>query len=280
MLKQVPGASALAGINRSLVLAAVIALAAAFGAFLLVEYRLLGNEAPNYRRFFFYLGLAVLILFAIRVHAHFIARRMRARFDDPLSALAESIRDLTEGRDYTRRLPPAEASEFAELYEGFNEVLGHLQQRETWLVEQSAALKEQLARAQRELREERGRLKTEVSKRRRAQAEMLKLSSALTHAADAVMVTNREGRIEYVNPAFETITGFSREEVFGRTPDILRSDEQDPGVFDAMWKAIQNGEVYRCELVNRRKDGSTFHEEKTITPLKDAHGRITHFIAT
>ncbi|HEX7029854.1 MAG TPA: EAL domain-containing protein, partial [Gammaproteobacteria bacterium] len=47
-----------------------------------------------------------------------------------------------------------------------------------------------------------------------------------------------------------------------------------------MWKAIQNGEVYRCELVNRRKDGSTFHEEKTITPLKDAHGRITHFIAT
>ncbi|HEX7048145.1 MAG TPA: EAL domain-containing protein [Gammaproteobacteria bacterium] len=281
MPKQVPKAPALAaGINRSLLLAVLVALAAAFGVFLLIEYVLLESDTPNYRRFFFYLGLAVLILLAIRVHAHFIARRVRAGFDDPISTLAESIRDLTEGRDYTRRLPPAEASEFAELYEGFNEVLGHLQQRETWLLEQSSALKEQLATAQHELREERGRLKTEVTKRRRAQAEMLKLSSALTHAADAVMVTNREGRIEYVNPAFESITGFSREEVFGKTPDILRSDEQDAGVFDAMWKAIQHGEVYRCELVNRRKDGTTFHEEKTITPLKDSHGRITHFIAT
>lgn len=254
-------------------------LAAAFAAFCALEYFLLDADAPNYRRFLSYLGVALLAVAAVRFQAYLIERRVQARLGDPLTALAESLRGLGEGRDYTR-LPAAEVAEFAELYEHFNEALAHLQQRETWLAEQITELKEKSGAAQNELREERRRLKSEVTKRRRAQAEALKLSSALTHAADAVMVTNREGRIEYVNPAFEAITGFTREEVFGKTPDILRSDEQDAEVFNAMWRAIQKGEVYRCELVNRRKDGSTYHEEKTITPLKDAHGRITHFIAT
>ncbi len=280
MRERTSKAASSAGINKALLLTALAALGAAFAAFCLIEYVLLDDGAPNHQRFLSYLAVAVLIVAVVRIQAHLIARRFRSELGDPLTVLAASLRDLGEGRNYAQRLPAAEVAEFAELYEHFNEALGHLQQRENWLTEQTATLKDKLMAAQAELREERQRLKTEVYKRRRAQAEMLKLSSALTHAADAVMVTNREGRIEYVNPAFESITGFTREEVFGKTPDILRSDEQDTGVFDAMWRAIQNGEVYRCELVNRRKDGSVYHEEKTITPLKDAHGRITHFIAT
>jgi len=255
-------------------------LAAAFAVFCVLEYFLFDATTPNYPRFLAYLGLAAVILVATRIHAHLISRRLRRQLGDPISTLAESLRALGKGRDYTKRLPAAEAAEFRELYEGFNEVLGHLQQRESWLMEECGRLKEQVTTGQQELREERRRLKTEVHKRRRAQAEMLKLSSALMHSADAVMVTSRDGCIEYVNPAFEAITGFSREEVIGKTPDLLRSDQQDPEVYAAMWRAIENGEVYRCELINRRKDGTDFHEEKTVTPLKDAHGRITHFIAT
>lgn len=268
------------GINRPLLTVAIAALAAAFGVFCLLEYLLFDSTTANYQRFFSYLSLAIAMVLVVRLQAHLLSRRFRRQIGDPLGALAESIRDLTEGRDFTRRLPPADAAEFTELYERFNEVLSHLQKRETWLTEQRDQFKEELAVAQQELRDERGRLKVEVSKRRRAQAEMLKLSSALTHAADAVMVTNRSGVIEYVNPAFESITGFSRIEVVGQSPDILRAEEQDPKIFAAMWAAIENGEVYRCELVNKRKDGTTYHEEKTITPLKDSHGRITHFIAT
>lgn len=268
------------GINRALLRTGAVMLAGAFATFCAIEYFLLETGAPDYRRFLAYLGLAAVILVATRVHIYLVDRRLRRQLGDPISVLAESLRDLGKGRDFTRRLPAADATEISELYEGFNEVLGHLQQRESWLVEESERLKEQLSAAQQELREERRRLKSEVYKRRRAQAEMLKLSSALTHSADAVMVTSRDGRIEYVNPAFEAITGFGREEVIGKTPEILRSDQQDPGVFADMWRAIENGEVFRCELINRRKDGSDFHEEKTVTPLKDAHGRITHFIAT
>lgn len=269
-----------AGINRSLLMTAAAALLAAFAGFCLLEYLLFDQTAPNYQRFFSYLAIAIALVLVIRLQAHLLSQRFRRQIGDPLGALAESIRDLTEGRDFTRRLPPAEAAEFTELYERFNEVLSHLQKRETWLIEQRDHFKEKLAVVQQELRDERSRLKTEVSKRRRAQAEMLKLSSALTHSADAVMVTNRSGIIEYVNPAFESITGFSRTEAVGKSPDILRAEDQDPAVFAAMWDAIESGEVYRCELINRRKDGTTYHEEKTITPLKDSHGRITHFIAT
>ncbi|MBW3566757.1 MAG: EAL domain-containing protein [Proteobacteria bacterium] len=269
-----------AGISRSLLRTGMVMLVIAFAVFCVIEYFLLEAATPNYRRFLAYLGLAATILVATRVHIYLVDRRLRRQLGDPISVLAESLRDLGKGRDFTRRLPAADATEFSELYEGFNEVLGHLQQRESWLVEECTRLKEQLAAGQQELREERRRLKSEVYKRRRAQAEMLKLSSALTHSADAVMVTSRDGRIEYVNPAFEAITGFGREEVIGKTPEILRSDQQDPDVFAEMWRAIENGEVFRCELINRRKDGSDFHEEKTVTPLKDAHGRITHFIAT
>lgn len=268
------------GIHKSLILTAVAMFMATFAAFLVLEYFLFDAAPPYYQRFLSYLALAALILVVTRLHAFVIDRRLRRQLGDPLSALAESLRALGQGRDYTKRLPTGEAQEFSELYEGFNEVLGHLQERESWLLEERGQLKEQLATTQQELREERRRLKAEVAKRRRAQAEMLKLSSALTHSADAVMVTSRDGRIEYVNPAFESITGFSREEAIGKTPQLLRSENQDPEVYAAMWRAIENGEVYRCELINRRKDGTDFHEEKTVTPLKDAHGCITHFIAT
>lgn len=269
-----------AGLNRSLVLTALVAFALAFGAFCLLEFLVLDAETPNYHRFLAYLALGVVLLAGFRLQLHILSERLRSQVGDPLGALADSIRDLIEGRDFRRRLRAGHAAEFGELYARFDEVLEHLHKREAWLVEQREALQEKLAASEESLREERRRLRIEVNRRRKAQAEMLKLSSALTHAADSVMVTNREGVIEYVNPAFESVTGFVRDEIVGMTPDVLRSEEQDPEVFADMWKAIENGEVFRCELVNRRKDGSIYHEEKTITPLKDAHGRITHFIAT
>ena len=269
-----------AGLNRAVVITALAAFALAFGGFCLLEFHLFDADTPNYHRFLGYLTLGVVLLAGFRLQLHILAERLRSQLGDPLGALADSIRDLIEGRDFRRRLRHGQVAEFSELYVRFDEVLEHLHKREAWLVEQREALQEKLTAAEQELREERRRLRIEVNRRRKAQTEMLKLSSALTHAADSVMVTNREGVIEYVNPAFETITGFNREEVIGKTPDMLRSDEQDPEVFAAMWKAIERGEVFRCELINRRKDGGVYHEEKTITPLKDAHGRITHFIAT
>ncbi|SMB80181.1 PAS domain S-box protein [Deinococcus hopiensis] len=116
--------------------------------------------------------------------------------------------------------------------------------------------------------------------RQRAQTEMRKLSSAVEQAADPVFITDREGMIEYVNPAFVALTGYSRAEILGQRSRVLRPDGHDPALYEHIWDLLLRGEVYRGELASRRKDGSLFYEEKTFTPIKDEAGRITHFVST
>lgn len=115
--------------------------------------------------------------------------------------------------------------------------------------------------------------------RRAAEEKLRKLYSAVEQSADMVLITDRLGTIEYVNPAFETVTGYSREEVTGQTPRILKSGEQGPEVYRALWDTILAGEVYRGVVVNRKKTGESYIAEKTITPVRDSAGRITHFIS-
>lgn len=116
--------------------------------------------------------------------------------------------------------------------------------------------------------------------RRKTEQTLRKLSSALNQAADAVMITDRRGVIEYVNPAFAQITGYTAEESIGHKPSLLRSGEHDDKYYKDLWDRVLRGEVYRGTVVNRRKDGSLYHEQKTITPLKDQRGNISHFIST
>ena len=117
-------------------------------------------------------------------------------------------------------------------------------------------------------------------RRQRAEQQMLKLSSAVEQTADAVLITDRHGTIEYVNHAFEQISGFSAIEVMGQRPNLVKSGKHDATYYQKMWDTLRAGEVYRDVLVNRRKDGELYYEEKTITPLRDAAGVITHFIST
>lgn len=104
-------------------------------------------------------------------------------------------------------------------------------------------------------------------------------TAALEAAANAVLITDREGRIEWVNPAFTALTGWRKEEVFGKTPRILRSDVQAPYYYENLWRTIVAGDVWRGELLNRRKDGTVYAEEQTITPVRSEAGEIRHFIS-
>jgi len=115
---------------------------------------------------------------------------------------------------------------------------------------------------------------------RETRGELGRLSSAIEQTADSVMVTNRQGVIEYVNPAFEQMTGYTREETVGRTPRILNSGRQSQKFYETLWAAILAGKVYRTMTVNRRKDGTLYDEDQTITPIRDDAGAITHFIST
>jgi diguanylate cyclase (GGDEF)-like protein/PAS domain S-box-containing protein len=116
--------------------------------------------------------------------------------------------------------------------------------------------------------------------RARAEAELRKLSSAVQHTADAVLIADRDGTIEYVNPALEAMTGYSRAELVGKNLDVFRSDVQDEAFYRRLRGTLLAGETFSDVLVNRRKDGSLYYEEKLINPIKDAGGNVTHFVAT
>ncbi len=120
----------------------------------------------------------------------------------------------------------------------------------------------------------------EITEQVQAAQQMRKLSSAIEQTADSVMITNRDGVIEYVNPAFELITGYASAEALGRKPSLMKSGQHDDAFYRDLWGAVLHGESYRGVFTNRRKDESLYYEEKTITPLRDTHGEITHFVST
>lgn len=120
----------------------------------------------------------------------------------------------------------------------------------------------------------------DITTRRLAEEEMRKLSGAVEQIADAVMITDIEGVVEYVNPAFETMTGYSKDEIIGKTPRLLKSDKQSEAFYKRLWKTILDGGVFSDVIINRKKSGEIYYEEKNITPQKDHHGSTKHFIST
>ncbi|MCB1306618.1 MAG: EAL domain-containing protein [Leptospiraceae bacterium] len=120
----------------------------------------------------------------------------------------------------------------------------------------------------------------DIRDRIEAQTQARKLSRALEQAADAVMITDISGVIEYVNPAFERMTGYGSADVLGLKPDILKSGFQSDAMYQELWHTILSGQVYAEIFVNRKRNGDLYYEEKTITPLKDERGVITHFVST
>lgn len=112
-----------------------------------------------------------------------------------------------------------------------------------------------------------------------ARIEMQKLTSAVEQTADSVVITDRNGLIEYVNPAFESTTGYSRAEVIGKSPQLLKSGKHDRTFYNRLWNTILQGKPYRGIIINKKKNGELYWCEQTITPMKDGNGAITHFVS-
>ncbi len=121
----------------------------------------------------------------------------------------------------------------------------------------------------------------DVTERKQAEAQLLLQNAALEASANAIVIANREGFIEWANPAFTALTGYQvPDEVFGRNPrDLLKSGKQDQRFYKDLWDTILSGKVWRGTLINRRKDGTLYDEEMTITPVRGEDDEIAHFIA-
>jgi len=121
-------------------------------------------------------------------------------------------------------------------------------------------------------------LRDSTSARRDSQRIEL-LSNVVEGTADAVIITDRGGQIEYVNPAFETVTGYCSSEVVGRTPSVLKSGAHAREFYDGLWRTLAEGQVFRGTFVNRRRSGELFFAEQTITPIREPDGSIRHFVS-
>lgn len=119
----------------------------------------------------------------------------------------------------------------------------------------------------------------DISDRRKAEEVQKRLATAIEQAAEAVLVTDVEGIIQYVNPATEKITGFNSQELIGQTTRVFKSGEHDSTFYKQLWDTIKGGETWSGKFINKRKDGNLFHEEATISPVRDAAGNITNFVA-
>lgn len=102
---------------------------------------------------------------------------------------------------------------------------------------------------------------------------------AVEQAGHSIFITDANGYIEYANPAFEAISGYDREEVVGERPSILNSGMHDEAFYEELWSTITDGQVWRGEIINRRKDGSLYHIAQTIAPIFDDQGVLRHFVA-
>ncbi len=119
-----------------------------------------------------------------------------------------------------------------------------------------------------------------LTERKRAETQLHLQDTALNTSANAVVITDKNAVIQWANPAFSKMTGYSPEEAIGMLPkDLVKSGVQPREFYDELWNTILNGEVWHGELVNKRKDGTVYAEEMTITPVYAENSAITHFIA-
>ncbi len=118
-----------------------------------------------------------------------------------------------------------------------------------------------------------------ISERKAAESELRKLSLAVDQSPESIVITDDEGRIEYVNQACVTRSGYSREELLGADPRIFQSRTTGSETYEEMWQTISHGRVWRGELVSQRKDGRGYVELTTMTPVRDPGGTIRHYLA-
>ncbi len=122
-------------------------------------------------------------------------------------------------------------------------------------------------------------LAEDISEKVKVQEKLLQLTNAIEQSPISVIITDKDGNIEYVNPTFTQVSGYSAREVLGKNPRILKSGKNPEHVYKELWETITKGKIWQGQLINKKKDGTFFWEEVTVSPLLDKEGNIQHFLA-
>ena len=136
-----------------------------------------------------------------------------------------------------------------------------------------------LRHLQRTLQERNAQLEQEIIEHQMAEEKLRKFSRAVEQSANIIVISDLTGKVEYVNPAFCQATGYSQEEVIGSTANVFLSGDLPKEVHQQLWSTLERSEVWQGELLNKRKDGETYWEFATISPIRNSDGKTTHYLA-
>lgn len=118
-----------------------------------------------------------------------------------------------------------------------------------------------------------------VAELQRNEQDLVRFATAIEQGKDAIMMTDAEGVIEYVNPAFHLMTGYPWEEAVGKKPNILKSGKHDDTLYQDMWHTLKNGRMWEGEIINRHKNGNTYYVSSRITPVRDVNGKVVNYVS-
>ena len=118
----------------------------------------------------------------------------------------------------------------------------------------------------------------DITARKKMEKSLLRLSAAIEHADELIVITDTDGILQYVNPCFEKVTGYSRDEAIGKSTRILKSGRQNADFYKNLWRRIEAGKVWSGHFINRKKNGELYEEDAVISPVKDEDGKITGYV--
>ncbi len=206
----------------------------------------------------FALGMLVMgVVAMVMIALTWLATTMMVR---PIVSMTDAAITIANG-DWKRRIPENREDELGKLAKAFNKMVG------------------QLEASYRSVEDKVAQLSSALAERKQAEEQLTKLSLAVEQSPAAVVITDPQGIIEYVNPQFTKATGYTAEEAIGQSPGVLKSGIHPPEFYREMWGTIRAGRQWRGELCNRKKDGALFWELTSISPIRSARGEVTNFVA-
>jgi PAS domain S-box-containing protein len=195
---------------------------------------------------------------------HAMPKLTEQEFGDKLNFLGIMANELSQ-MGYQNLVERRQSLELGRIREQLELYQGHLEQ----LVEERTAA----------LRDSNKQLLSEISQRAKIQKRQARLVTAIESAAESVIITSPSAKIIYVNPAFTSLTGYTAREVIGKTPKMLKSGRHDKRFYEELWQTITAGLVWQGRFVNKKKDGSIYQEESTISPVKNSQGKTVNYVA-
>lgn len=204
----------------------------------------------------------------------------RSYWAKPFVRFARSLHMISLDNDYSRRLRIEDDDDFSSLSGSINHMLEEIETHQVQLITQQIDLEQLVEARTQELTNSNRKLISEVAERAKTENNLLKLSSAVTQAEESVIITDRAGFIEYVNPSFERITGYSAAHAIGQKPSLLKSDSHDMDFFHKLWKTLEAGKIYKGIFINTRPNGDNYHLEQSITPVFNELKEVINFVAT